>query len=102
LSVPVKLILTWDITPDKEQEYFEFVIREFIPGVQRLGFDLSEAWATVYGERPQIQVDASLPSLAKARQITHSAEWDKLNEQLMDFVQNYSMKIVQARGGFQF
>jgi len=100
--VPVKLILTWDITPDKEQEYFEFVIREFIPGVQRLGFDLSEAWATVYGERPQIQVDASLPSLSKARQITHSAEWDKLHNQLMDFVQNYSMKIVQARGGFQF
>ena len=100
--MPVKLILTWDITPDKEQEYFEFVIREFIPGVQRLGFDLSEAWATVYGERPQIQVDASLPSLSKARQITHSAEWDKLHEQLMDFVQNYSMKIVQARGGFQF
>jgi hypothetical protein len=100
--VAVKLILTWDITPDKEQEYFEFVIREFIPGVQRLGFDLTDAWATVYGQRPQIQVDARVPSLTKAQQITHSPEWSKLHEQLMDFVQNYSMKIVQAKGGFQF
>jgi hypothetical protein len=98
----VKMILTWDITPDKEQEYFEFVVREFIPGVQRLGFDLTDAWATVYGERPQIQVDARVPSLAKAQQITHSAEWQKLLDQLMDFVTNYSMKIVAAKGGFQF
>ncbi len=100
--MPVKLILTWDITPDKEQEYFEFVIREFIPGVQRLGFDLTDAWATVYGQRPQIQVDARVPTLAKAQQITRSAEWFKLHDQLMDFVQNYTMKIVQSKGGFQF
>lgn len=100
--MPVKLILTWDITPDKEQEYFEFVIREFIPGVQRLGFDLTDAWATVYGQRPQIQVDARVPTLVKAQQITRSAEWFKLHDQLMDFVQNYTMKIVQSKGGFQF
>lgn len=100
--MPVKLILTWDIIPDKEQEYFEFVIREFIPGVQRLGFDLTDAWATVYGQRPQIQVDARMPSLIKAQQITRSVEWDKLHDQLMDYVQNYSEKIVQAKGGFQF
>ena len=42
-----KLIMTWDILPEREQEYFEFVVREFIPGVQRLGFDLTEAWATI-------------------------------------------------------
>jgi len=50
---PVKLIISWDIVQDREQEYFEFVIREFIPGVQRLGFELSDAWATVYGSQPQ-------------------------------------------------
>jgi hypothetical protein len=100
--VPIKLILTWDIAPDKEQEYFEFVVREFIPGVQRLGFDLNDAWATVYGERPQIQVGATLPSIAKVRQITRTPEWTTLHEQLLEFVQNYSMKIVEAKSGFQF
>ena len=42
-NLPVKLIMTWDITPEHEQEYFEFVIREYIPGIQRLGCDLMEA-----------------------------------------------------------
>ncbi len=98
----VKLIMTWDIAPQREQEYFEFVVREFIPGVQSLGFDLSDAWATVYGAHPQILVGAVLPSVAAAKQLLSSSEWESLNNQLKDFVKNYSYKIVSASGGFQF
>jgi len=101
-SQAVKLIMTWDITPEHEQEYFEFVIREFIPGVQRLGWELTDAWATVYGEQPQILVGATLPNLNRARQMLASPEWATLYNKLMDYVQNYSQKIVPARGVFQF
>ncbi len=94
--------MTWDIAPNREQDYFEFVVREFIPGVQRLGFELSDAWATVFGEQPQILVGATLPSPSKARQIMRSAEWNRLHTQLLELVQNYSEKLVEARGGFQF
>ncbi len=98
----VKLIMTWDITPEREQEYFEFVVRDFIPGVQRLGLELIDAWATVYGGHPQILVGALLPSVNKARQVMHSQDWKNLNIQLRDYVQNYTEKIVPVRGGFQF
>lgn len=97
----IKLIMTWDISPEHEQEYFEFVIREFIPGVQRLGGELSDAWATVYGSRPQIMVGAVLPSVNRAKQFLASDDWSKLHNHLMDFVENYSQKMVAARGGFQ-
>jgi len=100
--VAVKLILNWDIAPEKEQEYFEFVVREFIPGVQRLGFELTDAWATVYGDQPQIMVGAILPSRERVNEILETSEWLALNNQLQDFVKNYSYKIVEARGGFQF
>ncbi len=100
--MPVKLIMTWDISPDHEQEYFEFVVRDFIPGVQRMGFELSDAWATVYGNAPQILVGAVLPSLGNARQLLRSQEWQALNHQLLDFVQNYQEKVVSARTSFQF
>jgi len=98
----VKLIMTWDIAAEHEQEYFEFVVREFIPGVQRMGLELSDAWATVYGNQPQILVGAVLPSAGKAHQILASREWTGLFNQLQDFVTNYSQKLVEARGGFQF
>ncbi len=100
--MPVKLIMTWDIAPEHEQEYFEFVVREFIPGVQRLGFELSDAWATVYGNQPQMQVGALLPNEQKLRQLIKSAEWKNLTNKLLDYVKNYNQKVVTARNGFQF
>ena len=45
----VKVLMTWDIDGERDQAYFEFVIGEFIPGAQRLGLQIAEAWATIYG-----------------------------------------------------
>ncbi len=98
----VKLIMNWDITPQREREYFEFVIREFIPGVQRLGFDLGDAWATAYGRQPQIMVTATTSDEEKAAEILNSEDWAKLTDSLMEFVENYSTKLVEAGRGFQF
>lgn len=93
--------MTWDINPEHEQDYFEFVIREFIPGVQRLGCELSDAWATVYGDQPQIMVSAVVSSLNRARQIISCREWTDLNLKLQEYVHNYTHKIIHARNGFQ-
>ena len=98
----VKLLMSWDIRPGRESEYFEFVVREYIPGVQRLGLELKDAWATVFGSRPQILVGALLPSVDKAQEVMDSADWKSLHNQLQDYVINYSEKIVEAHGGFQF
>ncbi len=100
--MPVKIIFTWDIAPDREQDYFEFMVREFIPGVQRLGFELSDAWATVYGSQPQIMVGVVLPTQSKARQVMRTSEWNTLYTKLLDHVVNFSSKMVEARRGFQF
>ena len=65
----VKVIMTWDIAPERDQEYFEFVIGEFVPGVQRLGLQPAEAWATLYGSYPQIQVGLLAPDASEARRV---------------------------------
>lgn len=97
----VKVMMTWNIKPESEQDYFEFVIRELIPGIQRSGAELSDAWATVYGSGPQITVGALLPTLNRARMFLSSPEWNALYDRLLGFVENYNMKIIDARGGFQ-
>jgi hypothetical protein len=98
----VKVIMTWDIAPERDQEYFEFVIGEFVPGAQRLGLQPAEAWATIYGSYPQIQVGLIAADLPQARRILASADWALLQERLSNYVKNYSYKIIPARGGFQF
>ena len=98
----VKLLMTWDISQDHEQEYFEFVIGEWIPGIQRLGLEPTEAWATIYGNYPQIQVAMLAPDLPNAQRILNSTDWEHLRDKLFQFVKNYHYKVVPAKGGFQF
>ena len=97
----VKLIMTWDITPGREQEYFEFVVREFIPQVQQLGMELKDAWLTMYGNQPQIMASAQMADLTAMQSILDSKEWQGLINRLLDYVENYQYKIVHARSGFQ-
>lgn len=97
----VKLLMTWDILPGREQDYFEFVVRDFIPGLQRLGLEPSDAWFTMYGEKPQIMTSAQMPSLGALTQVLESQEWTDLSKLLMDYVEDFTFKIIPARAGFQ-
>jgi len=99
--MPVKLLMTWDIAPEHERDYFEFVIQEFVPGVQVLGLQPTEAWATIYGEQPQIMVTMLAESLTLARNAMNSDGWSRLQDKLLALVRNFEYKIVPARGGFQ-
>ena len=58
----VKLLMTWDILPGQAQEYFEFIVRDFLPGMQKLGVEPTDAWYTAYGDGPQIMVGGISPS----------------------------------------
>ncbi len=99
--MPVKLLMTWDILPGQEQEYFEFVVRDFIPGMQRLGLEPNEAWFTIYGDQPQILAELIMDKLPDLIGVLDSPDWDELKMQLLDYVEGFSLKIVPARRGFQ-
>ena len=60
-----KLIMTWDITEGKEQEYFDLLVHTFVPRMNQLGFELTDAWATIYGDCPQVLVTAILPDMTE-------------------------------------
>lgn len=97
----VKLLMTWDIIPGKEQEYFEFVVREFVPGMQGLGIQPTEAWYTTYGERPQILTGGTAKDLVTMEAVLETEEWTALKDRLLEFVTNFEWKVVRASSGFQ-
>jgi hypothetical protein len=97
----VKLMMTWDILPGREEEYFEFHIRQFVPTLEKLGLALNEAWLTVYGDSPRLMAEAVISNTKKANQVLHSEQWDNLGNQLQDFVENFNYKLVPARTRWQ-
>ncbi len=97
----VKLIMTWDISSDRNKIILNLSSASLSP-LAAHGFELSDSWATVYGNSPQIMVSAVLPDAGEARQVMKSPEWRDLHGHLQDYVKNYTQKIVTARVGFQF
>lgn len=93
--------MTWDILPGREQDYFEFVVREFIPRMQKIGLQPNDAWFTYYGNQPQIMASAVMNSLEEMEKAIHSEAWQALTQELMEFVEDFNYKIVPARSGFQ-
>lgn len=100
----VKLLMKWDIKPEQQQEYFEFVVREWGPGLSRLGIELIGLWLTTYtrdGLSPQIMAEGLTDDLPTMRRILQSAEWQRLQEKLLECVNNYTQKVLRTSGEFQ-
>lgn len=97
----VKLLMSWDILPGKEQTYFEFAMKTFAPELMKMGWQPTEAWYTLYGDGPQIITAGVTDSVDKMRQILDSYEWEDLRNRLLEYVTNFEYKVVPATGRFQ-
>ncbi len=94
----VKLLMQWDIKMGREQEFSEFVVREFAPKLMQLGIEPSEVLYTMYGEGPQMLTIGAVESHEKLTDILESSGWQKLQKKLMSYVTNYQQKIVRDNG----
>ncbi len=97
----VKILMSWDIKQGHDQEYFEFVVREFAPGITRLGLQPTEAWFSIFGNGPQITMAGLASDYATMKTLLDSKEWKDLHDKLLEFVTNYSQKVVRFSPGFQ-
>jgi hypothetical protein len=99
--MPVKLLMTWNIKSGREAEFFEFQVREWVPGLQKLGLEPTDAWYTMYGTSPQIMIGGTAKNLKTMNQILETEEWQALKGQLLGLVDDFDQKVIKASGGFQ-
>ncbi len=97
----VKLLMNWDIRPGQEQSYFEFAMQTFAPALMKKGWQVTEAWYTLYGDGPQIMTAGVTESAEEMREILDSEEWEELKDQLLEYVTNFHYKVIPATGRFQ-
>ena len=97
----VKLLMSWDIKPGSESDYFEFIVREFAPGLMKLGIQPTEVWYTVVGEGPQILTGGVAEDLPTMQSILADTDWQNLQGKLFSYVTNFNYKIVRATSKFQ-
>jgi hypothetical protein len=96
-----KLLMRWDVRPETESEYFEFLVHEFIPGLNKLGISDIQVWYTQYGDCEQKLASGIAKTRERMQDALNSQTWEQLNDRLQEFVDNFSQKVIPATGGFQ-
>jgi hypothetical protein len=99
--MPTKLLMRWNVRPESESEYFEFLVHEFIPGMNRMGVGDIQVWYTAYGNHEQKLASGITDTAERMERILRSREWGDMIDKLTAFVEGYSQKIIPATGGFQ-
>jgi hypothetical protein len=98
----VKLLLSFDIKSGRENAYRRFILEEFLPKAQELGFMPTDAWHTAYGKYPTRLIGFVADDLATAQAVMARAEWQEMMRRLHDYTLHMSHRVVPFRGGFQW
>jgi hypothetical protein len=98
----VKVLLSYDPLPEQREEYFRYVLGEFIPAMENLGLPMCEAWHTAYGPYPLRLIGFMADTPEALEKGLSSEEFQELEGRLQEFVVNYRRKIVRQQPRFQF
>jgi hypothetical protein len=77
------------------------VLGRYIPAVQSLGLEMSEAWHTAYGDHPDRLIAFLAEDLETMLTALNDEAWAEVNEQLLEYVTDFSYKIIPYEPGFQ-
>jgi hypothetical protein len=98
----VKLLLVYDIKPEREAEYYRYMLGEFLPALQNMGLIMAEGWHTAYGNYPMRLFAFRAENARELQNIINSDEWKKAKQRLLKLVRNYEERVVLAKNMFQF
>ncbi len=97
----VKLLLEYEVESDATQAYYQFVMGQYVPTLQSMGLQMSEAWHTAYGNAPNRLIGFVCGDWDTMNTLLDSEIWQDLNTELEKYVTDFQYKVVPYRGGFQ-
>ncbi len=101
MSNNTKLLMRWNVEAETDSEYFEFLVHEFIPGLNKLGVLEIQVWYTQYGECEQKLASGITKNMDDMQKVLNSSEWQRLSDKLNSYVSDFDKKVVPATHGFQ-
>lgn len=100
-DIGFKLLLSYEVKPETLQEYYQFIMGRYIPLMQAMGLQMREAWHTAYGQAPNRLIGFVCEERQTMNELLDNDTWYALNEQLEQYVTDFSYKVIPYREGFQ-
>lgn len=94
----VKFNQYWTIIPETNQEYRKFMVKTFIPEINKLGIHTVAGWSVLVGAYSEIIFEGVSGDLDLVERALNNPRYKKLNEELLNYVRNYKTKILVPTG----
>ncbi len=99
--VAYKLMLSYQVSEEHMESYYRFMLGRYVPMIQGLGLEMSDAWHTAYGDQPNRLVAFVAQDRAIIDRVLASRAWEALTEELGRYVTSFQYKVIPYREGFQ-
>mgnify|MGYP001405847974 CR=1 FL=1 len=91
----LKVLISYDMLPGKEQECQEYFVNILAPGLAKIGFRISDVLYTMWGESPQILSGGLVDDMPEAQKIFLSSPWTKLVDGITPLTENFRVRFLQ-------
>jgi len=88
----------WDVVEGKDAEYEQFILRTYIPSLEKAGLTVVGGYYVVVGAGPRIVGASTAKDPLKLQELVTSHEYTVALEQLFPLVRNYSSKLLVSYG----
>ena len=94
----VKMNHYWTIINSRKDEYDKFILRKFIPGINRLGMHAVAGWYVLVGAYSEIILESVSTDLKLLERAMQAPKYKKLKAELLNYVKAYKTKILVRTG----
>jgi hypothetical protein len=96
--MPVKFNQYWTVEFDKAKEYKKFVIRKYIPGINKLGIHIVAGWTVLIGGYSEIILEGISNDLELLEKALRDRKYRDLNDELQNYIKKYKTKVLVKTG----
>ena len=100
--MPVKFNQYYTVIPDRAKDYGKFIIKDFIPGLNRMGIQIVAGWSVIIGAYSEIMLEGVSNDLDLLEQALKQSKYRELKDNLHGYVKGYKTKILVPSGRTDF
>ena len=95
------MLLTYNVVPQAQSEYMQFMMSVFVPSLQKIGLENMGVWHTAFGNYPN-RLLVFVAEELDMKEAMASETWTQAETRLKGYITDYTCRIVPFESGFQF
>jgi hypothetical protein len=96
--MPVKFNQYWTVDFEKAKDYEKFIIRKYIPGINKLGMHVVAGWAVLIGGYSENVLECVSNNLELLEHALQNKRYRELSDELQNYIKKYKTKVLVSTG----